>query len=691
MKSRILLGLLMAVTATLNMFAPARAAGFEYSFTHEVTIADNLATTVETTIRAKAGANASVPGTISVPLFGVSPTNLIARDSNDNEIAATAEGNALALRLNALQAAGAKDWTIRLSYTSTSGLSIGQSTVFMIAPFDYGEVAVANEEVTLVSGAEVGTFVTRGLKPTESSSSAGNFINTWRSSEGALKTAFGLLFGDNAVADVTFAKTLENDTYWWQTQSIVLPPDTNQQQVFINDISPQPRSIHLDEDGNVIVEYRLSPRQSLDVSANLQVVTNSYTYSLESSLLTNDIDPLLTERYTSLNDTWIDTSLAFDDAVATPVVDLAREIYEKVSEEYAAPQGDSAYAAALSRANTLVGEMRANKIPARLVVGAVFGDGARVFASPQPSAWTEVYIPAVGWMTLDPNFEQSASYFGVADVQRMALALRGFDPEYPPENSTSFSITFVDSEPPSTPVTKPEIKATKHMLLPGLTIDTIAVKMPPGVIVDNAGLLIGDDEQVKLGSLAPLQTLNIRSASMLAAAFTSESVQYGVFSGDQLADSDILAQTTMNVSYLPMIVLVLLSLLGFVSVKYLWPRIQARRGRDKSDKESRNKLTISADAEGEDIENVDMLEALDIPQDETPVATEPEPMSAQQEVKHPVANPPGAPAAQPITEEAPRAVHTTPPKHIPLERAHEATPEEIRREIQRKRPRRLIQ
>ena len=694
MKTKLLLGVLFVVATLMGLFGSVFAAGFEYDIAHDITIGDNLATTVKTVVQASSSDGTTPPGTITVPLHGTDPINLKATDGDGGDVPVTKGDNELTLRLNSIQAKRSSKWNITVTYTSTSGLAIGSSTVFMVEPHDYGELNIAREQVRITSWGELGTFVTRGVEPNDKSSVAGSFVNVWENDQGALSSGFGLLFGDNALSSISFNKTLTNDSYWWQNQSIVLPPDTNQQKVFINTISPEPHKVRLDEDGNVIVEFRLRPRQTIEVSAELEIAINSYTYSLESSLLTNDIDPVLIDRYTNLTEAWADTQLEIDDVATTPVVDIVRQIYEGLAESQSDPAGDGKYEKGIARSNALIGELRANGIPARLVVGAVFGDGAKVFQIPQPGSWSEVYIPDVGWVTLDLNFEQHGSYFGVTDVQRIALALRGFDPEYPPENSASFTINFLDSEPPAVPVMKPEISATKHVIIPGFSINTLNVSMPGGVIVDNAGFVVGNSPPVSLGSLAPLQRVGMRSTSFLVGAFTSESVQYGVFSNGALTDSDVIAQATMKVSYLPMILLLVAGFATWIFSRFIWPKLRKDKTpstTSKKEKSGKQALKMSSDNYGGDIENVDMLAALDLPDDdqvEIPIDTIPEKeqlTSTESSERQP------APTINAHERENTSPTQPAQPTSLSLEGAHQATPEEIKREMHKNRPKNLIQ
>ncbi len=714
MKKKLLVAALLALPLVLGMVSSVRAEGYSYAIDSVVTIKENLAADVDTTIKATAGSGASVPASITVPRYGYNLLSLKAKTSGGQELTIEESDAGLVIRLNQLQGRNSDDWAVTVSYSSTPGVGIGASSVIMLPPFDYGDLKVASEKITIISAADLGPFVTRGTEPTQSTTSSGSFVNIWQNKNGPIETAVGVLYGDRSLANLTYAQTLSNDSYWWQTQTIVLPPDTNQQQIFIDEVTPRPSNVRLDVDGNVLLDYRLRPRQSVDVSISIKAAINSYTYSLGSSLLVNDIDTKLVERYTELNDTWKDTDITTEDVESTPAAELVEQIYDAVAEQYAETNAANPFEASKLRANALIGELRATKIPARLVIGAAFGDGSRTFTEPQAHAWVEVNLPDVGWVTLDPTFEQKGDYFGVADVQRIAFALRGFDPDYPPESLESFSISFSDEEPPVVPEMKPTIAARKHMILPGLTLDSVTVTMPGGVIVDNTGVVIGGDAVSSLGSLAPYQSVTLRSASVLAAAFTSESVQFGTLSGGVLNEADVTVQTTMTVNYLPMIILLGGSVLVFLIAKFIVPKLHGRKSKKDSKKSKSEKskgMKIAEDNAGDDIENVDMLEALNVPDDDSNYEDEPQDTTSEDEIDEEIADEPEPrPEPRPIPVTAPKSdmsaeardngeptkLQPHPPKPKPkgtitLEKAQESTPEDIRRELQRRKKPRLIQ
>ncbi|MFI5205748.1 MAG: hypothetical protein ACHQVK_02305, partial [Candidatus Paceibacterales bacterium] len=74
-------------------------------------------------------------------------------------------------------------------------------------------------------------------------------------------------FGQFQVFSFTLAYHLENPLAIPSQAQIALPPDTAFQKVYLQKIDPKPDNVTLDSDGNWLANYKLNPRQRVDVTA----------------------------------------------------------------------------------------------------------------------------------------------------------------------------------------------------------------------------------------------------------------------------------------------------------------------------------------------------------------------------------------------------------------------------------------
>lgn len=83
-----------------------------------------------------------------------------------------------------------------------------------------------------------------------------------------------LHFGDSASYDLKLSYLLKNATSIASISELALPPDTAYQRVVINRISPEPKEIVLDSDGNWLARYDLAPLSKLEVTADLSILVS---------------------------------------------------------------------------------------------------------------------------------------------------------------------------------------------------------------------------------------------------------------------------------------------------------------------------------------------------------------------------------------------------------------------------------
>ena len=74
-----------------------------------------------------------------------------------------------------------------------------------------------------------------------------------------------LIFGDYQVFDFDLTYFLKNPSSENIKTEIALPPDTDSQKIIYRQISPPPQDVHIDNDGNWLAQYYLSPDQNIEI------------------------------------------------------------------------------------------------------------------------------------------------------------------------------------------------------------------------------------------------------------------------------------------------------------------------------------------------------------------------------------------------------------------------------------------
>ena len=79
------------------------------------------------------------------------------------------------------------------------------------------------------------------------------------------KSGISISYGSRQNYDFNLIYHLRNTNLYPVKTEIALPPDTNYQKSFINQISPRPNNVIIDSDGNWLAQYNLSPMQKEDI------------------------------------------------------------------------------------------------------------------------------------------------------------------------------------------------------------------------------------------------------------------------------------------------------------------------------------------------------------------------------------------------------------------------------------------
>ena len=255
-------------------------------------------------------------------------------------------------------------------------------------------------------------------------------------------------FGTSQHFDFNLQYHLNNPNVYQVKTEIALPPDTAFQTVLYQTINPKPESIDLDQDGNWLATYLLSPKQNITVSA-----TGSAQINLEPNLyfpgfvLENPDDYLEPQQYWEVDHPEIQklaNELENPQAIYQYVVDNLIYDYGRLSESTtrfgAANTLDNQDSAiCMEFADLFVALTRAAGIPSRVVNGYAYTTNSSLrplsLKKDILHAWPEYYDQEkLLWVPVDPtwgNTTGGVDFFNSTDLNHFSFTLLGLDSQYP--------------------------------------------------------------------------------------------------------------------------------------------------------------------------------------------------------------------------------------------------------------------
>lgn len=274
-----------------------------------------------------------------------------------------------------------------------------------------------------------------------------------------------IIFGNYQLFDFSLNYHLKNPSLNKITSEIALIPDTYSQSVFYKSISPSPKGINIDTDGNWLAQYEINPQQELNIIATGQVKTG-----LRLSESSNNLENYLqSQKFWPTSDPQIQSLL---DKVSTP-----RSIYDYVIStlqyDYNRIENSSRLGAieALNKPqNALCTEFtdlfvtlsRAKGIPAREIQGFAYSSDQKIkplnLNNDILHAWPEYYnVGENSWKAIDPTWGKTTGgidYFNNLDLNHITFVTHGLDSEYPlpagsyqkDENTKSVFIDFATED-----------------------------------------------------------------------------------------------------------------------------------------------------------------------------------------------------------------------------------------------------
>lgn len=293
--------------------------------------------------------------------------------------------------------------------------------------------------------------------------------NTYTFTKANLKeSGIYIVFGKKQYYFFKLSYNLENKNVFPVKTEIALPANTSYQDVIIQNINPQPESVHKDQDGNYMATYMLPAKTGFSVKAHI-LIESSFTPRKE------DISVSQRNYYTRPQKYWESNS----DIIKKAAVDLnsAEEIYNYVIKTLSYNNSKTAeknerlgassvlskpyFAVCLEFTDLFIALARSKGIPARAVEGyAVTQDDPTRPTSLFEDvlhAWPEYYDDSrKAWIMIDPTWgdtTKGVDYFHTFDFDHVAFVTNGLSSNYPipaggykiNSNSKDVVMTYADA------------------------------------------------------------------------------------------------------------------------------------------------------------------------------------------------------------------------------------------------------
>lgn len=363
-----------------------------------------------------------------------------------------------------------KSLDFNLAYDSMSFAAKKGASLELTIPKINPDSNLTSSQAVLMIPIEYGGPVTLSPKPVSQTTDPAYTKITFTGNE-FWQNGITAIFGDKQIYDVSLIYQLKNSTITPVETQVALPPDTENQRVYLESIEPKPQTINLDPDGNWIATYSLKPQESVEV----KYLSHIIVYSKPTPYLTTPKDTLSKlvqeKNYWPVSHPQIKTLSA--------KINSPQAIYQYVVKNltYNYQRADSADINRLGALKALVNPndslclefsdltvtlLRAGGIPAKLITGFGVSDnlqkkpissGPNVFHS-----WVAYYDPSSDtWLQIDPTWGNTTGgndYFSSIGFNHLTFTLHGLDPvrPYPPgsyqdPNSASTKIEVTDKFP----------------------------------------------------------------------------------------------------------------------------------------------------------------------------------------------------------------------------------------------------
>lgn len=260
-------------------------------------------------------------------------------------------------------------------------------------------------------------------------------------------SGISIAFGEYQIYSFNLTYHLKNSNLFPVNTEIAIPPETNYQEIILENINPKPSNIKVDEDGNWLAEYFLKPSESKEIIVKGKAKVNLKPE--EEKLSSED-----RKKYLEAKSYWesedkkikslakeLDSPYAIYQYVAKNLTyDVNRITLSKTRTGAKEVLDNPKSAVCLEFTDLFIALSRAAGIPAREINGFAYAKGS---PSQRPvtlfkdilHAWPEYYDDSSKtWIMVDPTWANTTGgidYFFDLDVDHLTFVRKGINSSYP--------------------------------------------------------------------------------------------------------------------------------------------------------------------------------------------------------------------------------------------------------------------
>ncbi len=396
------------------------------------------------------------------------------------------------------------------------------------------EISNFNVSVSVPESFKTPSFIKPGVK----NEISGNIFSF--SKADLEKSGISMTFGSEQIYKLNLTYHLYNKNLFPVRTEIALPPNTNYQEIEIDNINPKPNDVVIDKDGNWLAQYTLSPSEKKDIVVDLKAkikLDPEITPQTETMLS----EYLKGDEYWEVNDKNIKDK--------TKELKTPYEIYKFVSEyltyDYSRVTDNKPRLGALKSlrnpsssvclefTDLFITIARAAGIPAREVDGFAYTQNTKErplsLVKDVLHAWPEYYDrEKQTWIMIDPTWANTTGgidFFNTFDFDHIAFVVKGHDSNYPvpaggyktagKESVRDVNVTFADTFENNSSIIELENNLPKKAVAGFPLNGNITIRntgkniLPKQVILFESGFLTPRIQKKEVGEIPPYGSKNI--------------------------------------------------------------------------------------------------------------------------------------------------------------------------------------